>query len=642
MAEGERDLGVPGVSAAVEVGRGGFATVYRARQPALERDVAIKIVHPGVLHAADDYFTREVRAAGRLSQHPNVVPIYDVGTTSSGQAYLIMPYYERGSLAALIERRGALTEQTAVRIGRTLANTLEYVHQRGVLHRDVKPANILLGEGDEPLLGDFGVARVASASMALQTIGANVATWAYGPPEAFTGGEPTPAWDIYSLGATVYSMLTGAAPFIDDDDANIFAVLNRIGNVEVPDLTVRGVSPPVAAAVRQAMAKAPEDRPPSAAAFGSMLVTRTPPFPRPADGSPPPTSPRPAPTPAEPDARPIVVASAGAVMPASVPAEPVAVEPVAVEAALVEPAAVESVAEPAADRPVAEAAAVEQPVSPHRGERRDGARLVVVLAILAVVAHTAGLLVYVYSSDSEDAVNSLDDRFWGTTSAALQLVLLWGPSAALLAGLVLLKVRSVRRGVAFEWIVGAAAAMFVLDVMFDSSAYLLANLEFFSPVMFFLRIVVPGVATVLIVVLSWRRARQPGPTARANQRWLLLAGCGLVTIATLLVVGEFETGLLWLATVAALLALVLVRSFAMPARTTGAAALVAAGSAGALCWMARILGDPRLLPDKSGIQLWVFLGAAGFAGIAVVGVWRWWARVAPAEHPSDPSEAAVS
>ena len=644
MAEGERDLGVPGVSAAVEVGRGGFATVYRARQPALERDVAIKIVHPGVLHAADDYFAREVRAAGRLSQHPNVVPIYDVGTTSSGQAYLMMPYYERGSLAALIERRGALTEQMAVRIGRTLANTLDYVHQRGVLHRDVKPANILLGEGDEPLLGDFGVARVASVSMALQTIGANVVTWAYGPPEAFTGGEPTPAWDIYSLGATVYTMLTGAAPFIDDDDANIFAVLNRIGNVEVPDLTVRGVSPAVAAAVRQAMAKAPEDRPPSAAAFGSMLVTRTPPSPRPAAGSPSPSSTPPAPTPAEPDATPIVAASAGAGMRLPrVPAEPVVVEPVAVEAALVEPAAVGSVAEPAADRPVAEAAAVEPAVPPHRGERREGAGLVVVLAIVAVVAHTAGLLVNVFSSDSADAVNSLDDEFWGTTSPAVKLVLLWGPSTALLAGLVLLKVRSVPRGVAFEWIIGAAAAMFVLDVMFDASAYLLANLEFITPVMFALRIVVPGVATVLIVLLAWRRAGQPGPTARANQRWLLLAGCGLVAIATLLVVGEFETGLLWLATVAAVLALVLVRSFAMPAQTTGAATLVAAGSVNALCWLARILGDPQyLLPDGAGMQLRVFLGAAGFACIAVVGVWRWWARAAPAEHPSGPSEAAVS
>jgi hypothetical protein len=657
MADGERDLGVPGVLAAVEVGRGGFATVYRARQPALERDVAIKIVHPGVLHAADDYFAREVRAASRLSQHPNVVPIYDVGTTSSGQAYLMMPYYERGSLAALIGRRGALTEQMAVRIGRTLANTLDYVHQRGVLHRDVKPANILLGEGDEPLLGDFGVARVASASMALQTIGTNVVTWAYGPPEAFTGGEPSPAWDIYSLGATVYTMLTGAAPFIDDDDANVFAVLNRIGNVEVPDLTVRGVSPAVAAAVRQAMAKAPEDRPPSAAAFGSMLVSRTPPSPRPAPVSSSPASPPPAPTPAEPAATPIVAASVEAVMPASVPAEPVVVEPAFFEPAVVEPALVEpaavgslgvsaadgSVAESGAEGSVAKPAAVEPAVPAHRGERREGAGLVVMLAIVAVVAHTAGLLVNVFSSDSADAVNSLDDDFWGTTFPAVKLVLLWGPSTALLAGLVLLKVRSVPRGVAFEWIIGAAAAMFVLDVMFDTSGYLLANLELITPVMFALRIVVPGVATVLIVLLAWRRARQPGPTARANQRWLLLAGCGLVTIATLLVVGEFETGLLWLATVAALLALVLVRSFAMPARTTGAATLVAAGSVNALCWLARILGDPQyLLPDGSGMQLRVFLAAAGSACIAVVGVWRWWAGAAPAQHSSGPSRAAVS
>ena len=110
------------------------------------------------------------------------------------------------------------------------------MHRHGILHRDIKPANVLLTEFDEPLLADFGVARLVDASVPVHTTGANVVTWAYGPPEAFTGGEPTVAWDIYSLGATVYAMLTGQPPFVDGGDANVFTVLNRIGNVEVPDL----------------------------------------------------------------------------------------------------------------------------------------------------------------------------------------------------------------------------------------------------------------------------------------------------------------------------------------------------------------------------------------------------------------------
>ncbi len=161
-----------------------------------------------------------------------------------------------------------------MRIGRTLADTLEYVHQHGVLHRDIKPANVLMSDAGEPLLCDFGVARLTDASVSLHTTGTSVVTWAYGPPEAFTGDEPTPAWDIYSLGATMYTLLTGVPPFVDGHDVNVFTVLNRIGNVDVPDLRERGISPAVADAVRQAMAKAPADRPNSAAAFGALLARR--------------------------------------------------------------------------------------------------------------------------------------------------------------------------------------------------------------------------------------------------------------------------------------------------------------------------------------------------------------------------------
>ena len=278
MEDGAVDLGIPGLTDAVEVARGGFSTVFRARQGAMERTVAVKLIHATVVDpVAGEHFLREVRATGRLSQHPNVAPVYDVGTTSTGQPYLIMPYYERGSLEQRLTSQGALSEGESVRLARTLATTLEYVHQHGILHRDIKPANVLLTEFDEPLLADFGVARLVDASVPVHTTGANVVTWAYGPPEAFTGGEPTAAWDIYSLGATVYAMLTGQPPFVDGGDANVFTVLNRIGNVEVPDLRDRGISAPVADAVRQTMAKDPADRPASAVEFATMLTRPLPP-----------------------------------------------------------------------------------------------------------------------------------------------------------------------------------------------------------------------------------------------------------------------------------------------------------------------------------------------------------------------------
>ena len=278
VEDGAVDLGIPGLTDAVEVARGGFSTVFRARQSAMERTVAVKLIHATVVDpVAGEHFLREVRATGRLSQHPNVAPVYDVGTTAAGQPYLIMPFYERGSLDQRLTSRGALSEGESVRLARTLANTLEYVHQHGILHRDIKPANVLLTEFDEPLLADFGVARLVDASVPVHTTGANVVTWAYGPPEAFTGGEPTTAWDIYSLGATVYAMLTGQPPFVDGGDANVFTVLNRIGNVEVPDLRDRGVSAPVADAVRKTMAKDPADRPASAAEFATMLTRPLPP-----------------------------------------------------------------------------------------------------------------------------------------------------------------------------------------------------------------------------------------------------------------------------------------------------------------------------------------------------------------------------
>ena len=246
MEDGAVDLGIPGLTDAVEVARGGFSTVFRARQSAMERTVAVKLIHATVVDpVAGEHFLREVRATGRLSQHPNVAPVYDVGTTAAGQPYLIMPYYDRGSLEQRLTSRGALSEGESVRLARTLATTLEYVHQHGILHRDIKPANVLLTEFDEPLLADFGVARLVDAVGPRPHDGRQRGHVGLRPAGGLHGWRADRGgWDIYSLGATVYAMLTGQPPFVDGGDANVFTVLNRIGNVEVPDLRDRAGSPP--------------------------------------------------------------------------------------------------------------------------------------------------------------------------------------------------------------------------------------------------------------------------------------------------------------------------------------------------------------------------------------------------------------
>ena len=131
-----------------------------------------------------------MRATGRLSQHPNVAPVYDVGTTATGQPYLIMPFYEHGSLQQRLTSRGC-AERGARPCGwpARWPPPSTTCTSAGILHRDIKPANVLLTESDEPLLADFGVARLVDRSVPVHTTGANVVTWAYGPPEAFTGGS---------------------------------------------------------------------------------------------------------------------------------------------------------------------------------------------------------------------------------------------------------------------------------------------------------------------------------------------------------------------------------------------------------------------------------------------------------------------
>ncbi|MCE5291190.1 MAG: serine/threonine protein kinase, partial [Nocardiaceae bacterium] len=154
------ELEVAGLESATEIGRGGFGTVYRCFQPSLDRSVAVKVLAADLDEENRERFLREEHAMGRLSGHPNIVDILQIGATTSGRPYILMPFHARGSLERAVHRNGPIPWQDTVRIGIKLAGAIESAHWMGILHRDVKPANVLVTAYDEPQLADFGIARV--------------------------------------------------------------------------------------------------------------------------------------------------------------------------------------------------------------------------------------------------------------------------------------------------------------------------------------------------------------------------------------------------------------------------------------------------------------------------------------------------
>ena len=206
---------------------------------------------------------------GRLSGHPNIVTILQVGATSSGRPYIVMPYYPKNSLEALIREHGPLDWVETLSVGVKLAGALDAAHRTGTLHRDVKPGNILLSDYGEPQLTDFGIARIAGGFQT--STGVITGSPAFTAPEVLEGNAPTPASDVYSLGATLFCALTGHAAFERRSGEQVVAQFLRITSQPVPDLREQGLPGDVAAIVERAMALDPAERPGSAAEFGDEL-----------------------------------------------------------------------------------------------------------------------------------------------------------------------------------------------------------------------------------------------------------------------------------------------------------------------------------------------------------------------------------
>ncbi|MFI9505687.1 protein kinase [Nocardia sp. NPDC052566] len=263
------ELEAMGLSDAVEIGRGGFGVVYRCLQLALERVVAVKVLSSEIDQESRERFLREEQAMGRLSGHPNIVDILQVDVTASGMPLIVMPYCNRGSLERLIAEHGPLTWADTLRAGVKLAGAIESAHRAQILHRDVKPANVLLSGYGEPQLTDFGIARIPGGFRTSSSL--ITGSPAFTAPEVLKGEEPTVRSDIYGLGATLFALLTGHAAFERQSGEKIVAQFLRITTQPVPDLRELDIPADVAAAIEQAMAQDPEQRPASAFEFGELL-----------------------------------------------------------------------------------------------------------------------------------------------------------------------------------------------------------------------------------------------------------------------------------------------------------------------------------------------------------------------------------
>lgn len=269
------ELRAAGFDEATEIGRGGFGVVYRCHQPLLDRAVAVKVLTANLDPENLDRFLREQHAMGRLSGHPNIVTILQVGTTTTGRPFIVMPYHAKNSLEALVRRHGPLDWSETLHVGVKVAGALEAAHEAGILHRDVKPGNILLSEYGEPELTDFGIARITGG---FQTAtGVITGSPAFTAPEVLEGMAPTPASDLYSLGATLFAALTGHAAFERRSGEKVIAQFLRITSQPIPDLREHGFPTGVAAVIERAMARNPAARPASAAVLGDELreVQRT-------------------------------------------------------------------------------------------------------------------------------------------------------------------------------------------------------------------------------------------------------------------------------------------------------------------------------------------------------------------------------
>ncbi len=251
------------------LGRGGMATVYRAYEPGLDRYVALKVLPEDSLEneTAVRRFELEARAVARLV-HPNIVPVHAFGIEEATRTpWMALQLIEGGSLASVVAQ-GTVIPQRAAALLRGIASALDYAHGQGVLHRDVKPQNVLIAAGDHVYLADFGLARILESSAVLSATGTVLGTPQYMAPEQALGQELDHSCDIYALGIVAYELLAGAPPFQADTP---LAVLMKHVREPIPIPAPERVAEPLLRPVLKALAKDRKDRWATALAFVEAL-----------------------------------------------------------------------------------------------------------------------------------------------------------------------------------------------------------------------------------------------------------------------------------------------------------------------------------------------------------------------------------
>jgi len=253
-----------------EVGRGGMGVVYKGYDPSLDRLVAVKVLAPHLVWEKEfvERFVREARSAARL-KHANIVTIHDVGQTA-GWYYFVMEFLEGSTLTEAIQERGPLAPDEALSLLRPIADALDYAHRQGLVHRDVKPGNVVVDPTGHVTLTDFGIAR-ATRETRLTATGTIVGTPEYMSPEQAKGLQVNASSDLYSLAIVAYEMLSGRVPF---EAESALALLHKIVYDPLPSICQVNADLPagVEAVMKKALAKEPDDRYKEAGVFIEMLA----------------------------------------------------------------------------------------------------------------------------------------------------------------------------------------------------------------------------------------------------------------------------------------------------------------------------------------------------------------------------------
>jgi serine/threonine-protein kinase len=256
-----------------QVGSGGMAVVYRGRDTALDREVAVKLLHPHLAAAPESRarFSREARAVARLS-HPGIVEIYDYAGDGAPESYLVTEFVRGRTLRAFASEVGFGFPELGMLVGRALADALVHAHSAGVIHRDLKPENVLVDEGERPAvkLADFGIARILASDERMTMTGALVGSPHHMPPEVVEGRDADVRSDVFSLGTILYWLATGKLPFAA---SNPTAILRRVlqGEFEDPRTADPRVADPLAELIVRCLKLDPLERPASAAEVRDAL-----------------------------------------------------------------------------------------------------------------------------------------------------------------------------------------------------------------------------------------------------------------------------------------------------------------------------------------------------------------------------------